>query len=1183
MNKKTSILVVDDDPTILQIYSQILRTDGYEVWEAATGQRGLQAARERRPDLVLLDVMLPDLSGLEVCRQIKADPALRDVFVVLLSGVAASVASKVDGLGTGADEYLVKPLAADELLARLGTIVRLRNATAALRNQARFLQTFMDAISSPIFRKDAGGRYSGCNQAFEQYLGLAREQIIGKTVYDVAPKELAEVYHQADRALLERPGRQTYERSVLAADGTRRSVILDKTTFQDAEGEAPGIVGIIIDITERKQAEEQIQLLADAVHSTQELISITDQESRFTFVNQAFLQAYGYTAGEVLGRTPDFLYSASNPPGLRDVVSQQTLGGGWSGEVVNRRKDGTEFTISLHTSLIKNSEGRTLGRLGVARDISERLRAEKRRAAFARLGYGLSAVNTQEQAADLILEVGSEFFGWDAGYLNLYSATEDKIIPVRSVETVGGERVWSAHASSPLEPSPMMRWVLEGGAELTDGTEDSPAAVKLVPLGNTPRRTASGMFVPIHAGGAAIGVLSLQSYTPRAYSSEDLKLLQTLADLCGGALRRIEITNALREKEASYRRLVENTPEGIFQTMFDDRFRSANPALAQMFGYATPEELMAKVTHVGRQLYVRPETRRKFKRLLETTGSVRGFEAEVYRKDGSIIWVVISAQVVRDASGAPRYYEGIARDITERKWVEDLLRRQCEFGLFLSGTEDSGAVAEQLLRIALENINLDCGAVYLVNPQTKALELAAHRGLSAGFAKRAARFAADPAGDRLTGAGPAASPGQVGPMAAVVRQLKRESLLALEVVPIQHSGEVVAVLNVGSRKHAAIPAKTRQALEALAGQAGGAITRIRAEQALRTSQQILEKAFQGLHAAVFVLDSQAAAIQECNPAATRMFGYSREEMIGQSPALLHLDEARHKEFIRQMQAAVKEKGFLNELEFTMKRKDGATLSAKHYRVPVRNRAGEIVNWVSVIRDITEHKEIEAGLRRLSQHIIEAQEAERQRVARDLHDSVNQIIASANMRLRKVGESALLNPAARELLVRCEQLLTEALEENRRIVRNLRPIELEELGLAQTCRSFCKQFEARTHLQVKCRIPREDWCCPPAAELHLFRIVQEALHNVAKHARAKVVRLEIAHRGNSTRLSIKDDGCGFNPHAVQRVRWAGEGTGLANMRERAAILGGTCEVVSAPNRGTTITVRVCCQDRRPTDH
>src|ERR1035438_914255 len=119
MNKTVSILVADDFPLILQAYSEILRAEGYEVWEASTGQQALQLTREKRPHLVLLDVMLPDLSGMEVCRQIKAEPALTDVFVVLASGVATSVAHKVDGFETGADDYLVKPLDITEFLARL--------------------------------------------------------------------------------------------------------------------------------------------------------------------------------------------------------------------------------------------------------------------------------------------------------------------------------------------------------------------------------------------------------------------------------------------------------------------------------------------------------------------------------------------------------------------------------------------------------------------------------------------------------------------------------------------------------------------------------------------------------------------------------------------------------------------------------------------------------------------------------------------------------------------------------------------------------------------------------------------------------------------------------------------------------------------------------------------------------
>ena len=292
-----------------------------------------------------------------------------------------------------------------------------------------------------------------------------------------------------------------------------------------------------------------------------------------------------------MGRTPDFLYSVKNPPGLCEQVFQQTLRGGWKGEILNRRKDGTEFPISLITSPIKSTEGRTLGLVGVARDISERIRAEKRNAAFSHLGYRLSAASTREQAADIILDIGSELFGWDAGYVTLYSPEQDQITPLLTVDTVEGERVRFPPTSWPLNPSPMMRRVMKEGAQLLNPTSESRRTLNLVRFGNVDRRSASMMFVPIHAKGAVIGILSIQSYTPQAYSQEDLQLLQTLADHCGDALERIKVAEALREAEAKYRSIVENATEGIFQTTPDGRFRSANPALARMLGYQTPEEL----------------------------------------------------------------------------------------------------------------------------------------------------------------------------------------------------------------------------------------------------------------------------------------------------------------------------------------------------------------------------------------------------------------------------------------------------------------------------------------------------------------------------------------------------------------------------------------------------------------
>jgi two-component system NarL family sensor kinase len=150
---------------------------------------------------------------------------------------------------------------------------------------------------------------------------------------------------------------------------------------------------------------------------------------------------------------------------------------------------------------------------------------------------------------------------------------------------------------------------------------------------------------------------------------------------------------------------------------------------------------------------------------------------------------------------------------------------------------------------------------------------------------------------------------------------------------------------------------------------------------------------------------------------------------------------------------------------------------------------------------------------------------------------------------------------------------QALEENRRIAHNLRPTDLDHLGLAETCRNLCREIESRANLAVTCRMARLAERLPSNMELNLFRIVQEAMNNIEKHARAKTVELQIAARNGSILLKISDNGRGFDPLKASATKKGRRGNGLANMRERAASLGGTCEVVSTPTHGTTITVRV----------
>ncbi|PLX75272.1 MAG: GGDEF domain-containing protein [Azoarcus sp.] len=131
-------------------------------------------------------------------------------------------------------------------------------AERAVADQLRFIEQLVDTIPSPVFFKDESGRYLGCNAAFEDYLGQTRDQIIGRSVYDIAPKDLADRYFAADEALFRQGGKQTYEASIAYADGTRHDVVFNKATFNNARGELGGLVGVMLDISERKRMEQAV-------------------------------------------------------------------------------------------------------------------------------------------------------------------------------------------------------------------------------------------------------------------------------------------------------------------------------------------------------------------------------------------------------------------------------------------------------------------------------------------------------------------------------------------------------------------------------------------------------------------------------------------------------------------------------------------------------------------------------------------------------------------------------------------------------------------------------------------------------------------------------------------------------------------------------------------------------------
>ncbi|HTY87998.1 MAG TPA: PAS domain S-box protein [Candidatus Acidoferrum sp.] len=1385
MNKTARILLVDDEPEILKVFTAFLHGAGYEVLAATTGQQGLQLAREKRPELVLLDVLLPDVSGLEICRQIKGDPDLRDVYVLLISGGATKTGHKVEGLEAGADDYLIKPPDPDELLARIRTQLRLREAMVALRASEEHHRRLMDILPDAVCVINPRGRLLAVNTHAVSRLGYAsREELLQKSIFDLTPKEEHDRISADLAAILQAGTRRNLQYTLLDRNGARLQVEVNATVSLDNHGQLAGLVVVGRDVTARKeveaalrQSQERYRSLAE---SSPDAIFIVDRDSNLQYLNEAAAAWLGKSDTELLGRPQVELLpspKAHQQPGLVQKIFA-------TGELVctlqNESFRGAEKWIETRLVPLRNELGQVVQVMGIARDLTEQKRAEeslREREEWSRriIGTALDGfwmLDLEGRIVD-VNDAYCRMSGYTRGELLSKHVSEVEVNEpspaqvsehMQRIRQASGDHFETRHRCKDgriieLEVSATylrlreqrifaffrditqrkqtereLRASEERFRQLADNIRGvfwmsnpdksqiiyvSPAYEQIwgrtcASLNASPRdwveaihpedrprvldaaltKQVSGQYDEVYRIVRPDG--STRWIQDRAFPVRDSAgTVYRLVGIAEDITPWKEAEEALRVAETRYRSIFEHATEGIFRTTLDGKIVVANPALARMFGYASPQEMVSAVHDIARQIYVSPQRRAEMIRLLSEHGSVQGFEEENYRKDGSVIWVSLNAHVVCDAGGAVQYFEGtiqditerkraetqlatlghavqstaelicitdlqdrftfvnraflqaygyteaeilgktpdilispnnppgrmreilemarttgwrgevmdrrkdgtefpiflstskivdlegrpiglmgVSQDITERKWAENLLQTQRDFGTFLSSTIDLNATAVRLLEIALLHEGVDCGGIFMVDPETRALGLLVHRGCSADFAERVARAVAEPAPARPPGRSREPEAPTMESLAAILARLKPDDFSAMEVFPIQQSGELVAVLIVGSHAQAEIPRRTRQALELITAQAAGAVARIRVEQSLRANRRLLERTLHSIPAAVFVVNADTNIIEECNPATAQMFGYAHEELIGQPLASLHVSEAAAEQFASHRFVAVEDKGFLNNFEFKLRRKDGAEFPAEHSVMPIRNELGRLVSWVNVVQDITQRKQDEEGLRQLPRRVIEAQESERLRVAREIHDGVNQVIASVKMRLHQLeGQIGAMNPAAREILGRCEKLLGGALEENRRIAHNLRPADLDELGLAAACRNYCREIQSRTGLTVRYSIANLSRRLPPAVELNLFRIVQEALTNVEQHARAKTVRVRLHAQGDDVILRIKDDGQGglSRPARAGRAKW--RGIGLTNMRERALALGGTCEVLLTPQQGTTITVRI----------
>jgi PAS domain S-box-containing protein len=346
------------------------------------------------------------------------------------------------------------------------------------------------------------------------------------------------------------------------------------------------------------------------------------------------------------------------------------------------------------------------------------------------------------------------------------------------------------------------------------------------------------------------------------------------------------------------------------------------------------------------------------------------------------------------------------------------------------------------------------------------------------------------------------------------------------------------------------------------------------------TQLWLQSIFNSLDEAVFVVTPNRKMVN-VNRAGERIFGYALEELKGFSTEILHVDHERYVEFGKRIKKAF-DAGRSANFEFKAKRKGGEVFPSEHTVSLLKNQQGEPIGIVSIVRDITDRKRIEDTLRKsetqlraLASSLTKVEEAERKRLARELHDRVGQNLTALNINLN-IMKNRLSPQSAKNMETRLADamnLVEETTEQIRDVMADLRPEVLDDYGLMAALRWYGERFSNRTGIKTEIRGEEQVPRLSPDTETALFRIAQEAMTNVARHARAQCVTISLEEAsGVLSRLIVMDDGVGFDSTAPERTGKE-HGWGLITMQERAQSSGGRLRVESEPGKGTRIVVEM----------
>jgi PAS domain S-box-containing protein len=1037
----------------------------------------------------------------------------------------------------GRDLRLTKALqhARDNLEREVEARTRELAATnATLRGQYEFLQQVLDTIPSPVAVKDALGRYTACNAAFGACYGQPGAAFIGKTLYDITTPALAAANTVYDEQVLRGDTVPPYETDLITAEGHLRRMLTHKAALHLSTG-ARGIVVVMVDITERRGMEEALRRseahFRGIIDTIQDVYFHTALDGRFEEISPSVYALTGVWPEALLGRQ------------LQELELDQDRLTPYMAALRNQgRVDDFEFTFihddnrrrtgAVSAHVVTDEAGEPIGVEGLIRDITARKQHEA----------ALRA--SEERYRELVQNANSAIVRWQRdGTITFYNEYVQQFFGYAPEEALGQNiRIFvPALDSAGTDLHAMMDAIAMHPDRFSyNENENIRRDGSLVWMAWTNK-------VILDSHGEVAEVLSIGS---------DITDRKRAEDALRESERQLQERNLeLQQRVDEIRALMDVAPVAIWIAT-DPQCNTiiGNKAAGQMFEADTAENLSANVTPVRRFFRdgheLAPEQLPMQQAALDNRDVIDD-EIDVELPSGRRITMLGSARPVRDVDGQVRGCIGVFADITDRKRAEDALRASEErFRRFFTESP-----------IAISVFDAE-GRIIDANPAALAL----YRIPSIAQISHLHLFE---------------SPTIPEPLKAVLRRgeiVRYETRLetdfytvrdmALEIpepidldvtiTPLLQDGQppqqyLIQVLDISAAK---------RSLEALQ----------RSETMLARAQRIARMGSWEWHRGTEQLlwSEEMYRIYEVDPATF-------------TPTEVQIADALTPGDRQAIQAVIDTPGVQASYTYTRELRLSTPSGEKVVRMQADvacNAGGFPEHVTGVMLDITEqHRAAETiaryqqELRALALEVNLAQEEERRRLATDLHDQISQPLVLAKLNLESA-RRAVADAGARTAMKGISTQLDALITLTSNLTFELSPPVLHELGLLAGVEWLADRLGTQygVHVDVLCPHP-----LPPLAEetrIVLFRISQELLMNVVKHARTKQARVSLTATATAFTLDVADQGVGMTLPPPQGDKG---GFGLFSIQERVRFFGGSVHIDTAPGAGTRVTVTLPLHD------